>query len=103
MSKSSDRGIVRDALQAGYGDATQSILDDRVAGDVLDALREHGWASLTEIAAIILAAGGEVRISEMDYSRALDAANRGDLAVTAHEDYSTRERVLRVVRQDPGR
>lgn len=57
----SDREAVRGILQSGYGDATQTVLDDRVASDILNGLRERGWASPAEVAAIIHAAGGDVQ------------------------------------------
>lgn len=61
---SDDRTAVRDALQRGYGDATQTVLDDQVAGQVIGALREQGWFTAQEVAAIVLAAGGSVTVPE---------------------------------------
>ena len=88
----SDRQAIKAALQQGYGDASQTVLDDRVAGDVLSTLRERGWASLQEVAMLIIAAGGEIRVSDHDMMRTLD-----NLQVTVHEDFENRERVFRVV------
>ena len=64
MSNPTDRQAVRDALQTGYGDATQTVLDDRVAGQVIQSLRDRGWCSPDEVAAIVLAAGGEVTVPD---------------------------------------
>lgn len=87
----SDRQAVRDTLQKGYGDATQTVLDDRVAGDILQTLRERGWASLDVVAAIIDAAGGEVRLTEAGFMR----VGLEDVEVIVHEDPLTGDRVLR--------
>jgi hypothetical protein len=79
-----NRQAIRNALQRGYGDATQTVLDDRVAGDVLSTLRERGWASLDEVAAIIHAAGGEVRLDDEAMRHIMDQ----DLEVTVSVDCS---------------
>jgi hypothetical protein len=62
MSK--DTEIVAAALQRGYGDATQTVLDHRVAREVIKALREVGWCSPDEVALIVEAAGGSVTVSD---------------------------------------
>ena len=59
-----DTEIVAGALQAGYGDATQTVLDTKVAGQVVKALREAGWCSPDEVALIVEAAGGSVTVTD---------------------------------------
>ena len=92
MSQITDRAAVRDALQAGYGDATQTVLDDQVAGQVMGALRERGWASLDEAALLIAAAGGEIRVPS-----ALRLRGTARMQVERFEDHATGETVFRVV------
>lgn len=58
------RLVVRDVIQRVYGDATQTVLDDRAASEIVAALREMGWASIDEVGRLIAAAGGEVTISD---------------------------------------
>lgn len=87
-----DRAAIRGTLQAGYGDATQTVLDDRVAGAVLSTLRERGWASLDEMALVIMAAGGEIRITHK-----MQAALRAESVIETYDDGATGDRVLRVV------
>ena len=43
MGNDTDRAAVRGIIQAGYGDATQTVLDDQVAGSVITGMRERGW------------------------------------------------------------
>ena len=62
MSK--DTEVVARALQVGYGDATQTVLDQRVAERVLKALREVGWCSPDEVALIVEAAGGSITVTD---------------------------------------
>ena len=64
MSADKDVEIVANALQSGYGDATQTVLDQRVARKVVRALREVGWCSPDEVALIVEAAGGSVVITD---------------------------------------
>lgn len=87
-----DRAAIRGALQHGYGDATQTVLDDRVAGNVLETLKSRGWASLQEVGALILAAGGEIRLTDAQMMHLF----RGDeIEVTVQEDPITRDKVFR--------
>jgi len=86
------RAAIRATLQQGYGDATQTVLDDKVAGDVLSTLRERGWASIQEVGALILAAGGEIRLTDA----VMMTLYRGDaIEVEVHEDPLTRDKVFR--------
>ena len=80
---STDQQAVMDALQRGYGDATQGVLDAKVASDILRVLRERGWASLSDVASVILAAGGEVVVTPKAQRDGLNAE------VFASEDYAS--------------
>lgn len=90
----SDREAVRGILQSGYGDATQTVLDDRVASDILNGLRERGWASPAEVAAIIHAAGGDVLVTD----RAMMHVYDDDLVLSVEEDFASHGKRLRTRR-----
>ena len=51
---------IREEIQRGYHDATQTVLDDRVAQAIEDRLRSMGWASPDEVRALVASAGGEI-------------------------------------------
>lgn len=55
---------IADVLQREYGDATQTVLDLRVAGAIVAELRALGWADPGEVRAIVAAAGGRVEVPE---------------------------------------
>jgi hypothetical protein len=55
--------VVRDVIQRAYGDATQTPLDHQAASEIVTALRSMGWASLNEVALLIEAAGGSIKVS----------------------------------------
>jgi hypothetical protein len=54
--------LVRDVIQRVYGDATQTVLDQRAASEIVTAFRAAGWASLDEVAVLIEAAGGSITV-----------------------------------------
>lgn len=89
----SDRAAVRDAIQAGYEDATDDARCDKVAGGILATLRERGWASLPDITGLILAAGGEIRMT------GAQMLATSDLEVERYEDPATLEVVFRARRK----
>ena len=84
---SSDAAVaaVRNTIQRVYGDATQTVLDEQAAREVISTLRELGWASLDEVAVLIEAAGGSITVpdhlmfdgKERTVLRADDYANQG--------------------------
>lgn len=96
VGMSDDRSAVRNALQTGYGDAAQTVLDDRVAGSVLGALRERGWMSIEEVGALVLAAGGEIRVPPDALWRA------GDIEVSVQDDFTTCGKIIRARRVKEG-
>jgi hypothetical protein len=63
MDNTITRGIA-DVLQRVYGDATQTVLDHRAAREVWEYLLSRGVAEHSTVAALIAAAGGEIRVSE---------------------------------------
>lgn len=83
-----DRRAVRDVIQRGYGDATQTILDDQVAGNILTELKTRGWISLQEVGAIVAASGGEVRVTVKDIMTSYK--------VTSYQEIDTRDRIIKV-------
>jgi hypothetical protein len=58
-----ERRIV-EILNRGYGDNATSALDRVIAGDILSELINVGWTSGEELAYLVEAAGGEIRIPE---------------------------------------
>ena len=64
VTSTTDTQAVMDVLQRVYGDATQTVLDHQAASEVIAELRRRGWASLDDVARIIVAAGGEVTIPD---------------------------------------
>lgn len=55
---------VRGIIQRTYGDATQTVLDDRCARAIVAHLHHLGWASPAEVARVVAAAGGQVDVNE---------------------------------------
>ncbi|QCB93283.1 hypothetical protein [Cellulomonas shaoxiangyii] len=55
---------VMNVLQSGYGDATQTVLDRQVAGEIVRHLRSSGWAAPDEVRALVACAGGEVTLDQ---------------------------------------
>lgn len=51
-------------IQRVYGDATQSVLDVRCARAVLEMLQERCWLPPDDAARLVIAVGGEVRLSD---------------------------------------
>lgn len=58
-----ERRIV-EILNRAYGDNATSALDRIAAGEILSELVNLGWVSSEEIAYLVDAAGGEIRIPE---------------------------------------
>lgn len=56
--------LVAQVIRSGYQDATSTVLDRQVARDIVNALREAGWAAPEEVRAIVAAAGGRVSVSD---------------------------------------
>lgn len=86
--------LVTEVIQRVYGDATQTVLDQKAASEILDALRSAGWASLDEIAILIEAAGGEIVVP---HRLAFDFRER---RVAVQDDYATPGRKFTVVEAD---
>lgn len=86
MTQSSENAtrIVRDVIQRVYGDATQTVLDQRAAWEIITALRAAGWASIDEVAVLIEAAGGSITVPD---DLMLDGRDR---RVMRHDDYEAR-------------
>lgn len=64
---SDDRGTVRiieGVLNRAYGDNSASSLDRLAATQVLQQLRSLGWLSADEVALLVDAAGGEIKVTE---------------------------------------
>lgn len=55
--------VVREEIQRGYGDATQTPLDGHVASEIVSRLRSMGWADPDEVRALVAGAGGEIVVS----------------------------------------
>lgn len=55
---------IREEIQSGYGDATQTVLDSRVASAIVKRLRDMGWAAPDEVRALIACAGGRIVLDE---------------------------------------
>lgn len=55
---------VMETIQRVYGDATQTILDRRAADAIIHALRQAGWASLSDVGMLIQAAGGTITVPD---------------------------------------
>jgi hypothetical protein len=53
---------IREEIQRGYGDATQTVLDHQVAGAILERLRGMGWFSPEEVRTVVASAGGRVLV-----------------------------------------
>lgn len=66
--------IAADAIQRTYNDATQTVLDHRAAREVVNDLRGAGWMAPHEVAAIVLAAGGTVTLTDEDLRAMYDEA-----------------------------
>lgn len=56
--------IIRDVIQRVYEDATQTVLDQQAAREIIAALRAAGWASFDEVAVLIEAAGGSITVPD---------------------------------------
>lgn len=84
MSEQDAVSAVRDVIQRVYGDATQTALDHQAAREIVAALRQRGWASLSEVAMLIEAAGGSVVVPDV---LASDVRER---IVERHEDFAAR-------------
>lgn len=82
--------IAADAIQRTYGDASQTALDHQAASAVVSDLRAAGWASPSEVAAIVAAAGGKVVLTD-EHMRAM-LNDRYELMV--HEDGPTLNKVI---------
>lgn len=94
MSNDTDEQIVLDAIQTGYGDASQTVLDRQVTRKVLGALRRAGWTSPQELAAVVDAAGGKIIVRAEHIMAALD--DQYELLVG--DDFDAGPGVNRVVR-----
>lgn len=55
---------ITEILNRAYGDNATSALDRIAAGEILSELINLGWTSNEEIAYLVDAAGGEIRITE---------------------------------------
>lgn len=55
---------VADVLQREYGDASQTVLDRKVAAAIIHHLREIGWFSPDEVRAVVASAGGRIDVQE---------------------------------------
>lgn len=55
---------IADTLQRVYGDATQTFLDRQAAREIWKWLRKQGIATPQEVAVVVEAAGGEVRVTQ---------------------------------------
>jgi hypothetical protein len=86
-------GTVRDIMEIihqGHGGPDMSSVDRVVASNIVSYLQKAGWMGAEEIAHIVQAAGGEVRISE----KQLD---EGPKAIYTQRDPITHDIVLRSV------
>jgi hypothetical protein len=81
---------VMDIIQRGYGDSSMTPLDRTVATNIINYLQSAGWMGPEEVAHIVQAAGGEVRISE----KQLD---EGPKALSIFRDQVSFELVLRSI------
>lgn len=54
---------IMDILQQGYDMSSASPLDRVVATRILDYLGRTGWMNHSEVAHLVLAAGGEIQVS----------------------------------------
>lgn len=55
---------IADTIQRVYGDATQTALDRRAAEEIWRFLKARGVAPFSTMAAVVVAAGGEITIPE---------------------------------------
>lgn len=62
MYEGTVRDIV-DILQQGYGDNSTTPLDRAVANRIVTYLAEKGWMHPSEVAYMVKAAGGEIRVN----------------------------------------
>lgn len=86
-SSESSVAAVRRTIQEVYGDASQTVLDDRAARAIISTLREMGWASLDEVAVLIEAAGGEITVPDrlMGDGRERRVTKQPDWAAGGHK------------------
>lgn len=83
---------VAGVIQRVYGDASQTVLDHRCAGQVLAVLREAGWLAPDDVARLVLAAGGEIRVPDRLRGDPLDGYR-----LFQHEEQADRCIVVRAV------
>jgi hypothetical protein len=81
--------VVVDEIQQGYGDATQTELDVRVARAIIDRLLSMGWADPESVRALVAGAGGRIEVA-----RRVMADPPAELF--AHDDPATLARVFEV-------
>lgn len=55
---------IRDTIQRVYGDATQTVLDDRAAREIWKYLLSVGVMPVSGVAMIVAAAGGKVTVTD---------------------------------------
>ena len=55
---------IRDTIQRVYGDATQTVLDERAAREIWKYLLSVGVAPASGVAMIVAAAGGRVTVTD---------------------------------------
>ena len=90
------RQAVRDTLERVYGHATQTVLDDQAADEIMRTLHQMGYAPLDMVARIIEAAGGSVTLTAQSLN------DPRPLEVETYDDPATLGKVFRArrLRQD---
>jgi hypothetical protein len=78
---------ITEIIQRGYGDSSISQLDRTVAHNIVNYLANKGWMSPGEVAYLVEAAGGEIRVPESLVMRPPKALTRYQNPVVAEAEF----------------
>lgn len=78
---------ITEIIQRGYGDSSISQLDRTVAHNIVNYLTTRGWMSPGEVAYLVEAAGGEIRVPENLITRPPKALTRYQNPAVAEAEF----------------